>query len=115
MNMLRGPHPLSFTFFFGEGSPFLALQNIANKHSPDRFVELLASNLTYLFLCPMWIVDLYLTDSFLLFVGVFHHTTLLAQKKGDFVQISKYHVIKHDDVDSHFGGYISFNIRHVCR
>ena len=39
------------TFFFGEESPFLALlQNLANKCSPDRFVELLANKLTLYFL-----------------------------------------------------------------
>ena len=70
LNMSGGPHPRSLPYFFGEGTPFLAfLQNLADKRSPDRFVELLASKLTYLFLRPFWIVDLNLTYSLLLFVS----------------------------------------------
>ena len=70
LNMLRSPHPRSFTFFFGEVSPFLALlENFANKCSPDRFVKLLAGKLTYLSLCPRHVVDFYLGDSLLLRVS----------------------------------------------
>ena len=70
LNMLRGPHSRSFAYFVGEGCPFLAfLQNLGNERSPDRFVELLASKLTYLFLGTLRIEELYFADSLLFCVS----------------------------------------------
>ena len=63
--MLCGHHSRPFAYYIGEGCLFLAfLQYLADKRSPDRFVELLASQLTYRFLRTLSIEDLNFADSF---------------------------------------------------